>query len=171
MTTWNNDPAHSRLGFVVRHITITDVTGRFADFVVTAQIGKDDFSDAKFSMAAQVASIDTDVDARDEHLRSPDFFEAAVHPVITFESSRVHLEAGGEGKITGTLTIRGVAKEATFNFRASEVVTNPMNEKPTRAFKVWGDIKRSDFNVGKGVPSLIVGETVHVTADMECSPA
>ena len=171
MITWKNDPAHSRLGFVVKHITITDITGRFADFVVTAQIGKDDLSDAKFSMAAQVASVDTDVDARDEHLRSPDFFEADVHPVITFESRRVHLEVGGEGKISGALTIRGVTKEATFNFRATEVVTNPMNEKPTRAFKVWGDIKRSDFNVGKGVPSLIVGETVHVSADMECSPA
>ncbi|MDD4700768.1 MAG: YceI family protein [Desulfovibrio sp.] len=171
MTTWNNDPAHSRLGFVVSHITITDVTGRFADFTATAQVGKDDLSDAKFRMAAQVASVDTDVDARDEHLRSPDFFEADVHPVMTFESSKVQLGAGGEGKISGTLTIRGVAKEVTFNLRASEVVTNPMNEAPTRSFKVWGDIKRSEFNVGKGVPALIVGETVHVTADMECSPA
>ena len=170
MTTWKNDQAHSRLGFVIRHLTITEIAGRFAEFTVTAEIGKDDLSDAKFSMAAQMASIDTDVAARDEHLRSGDFFDVAVHPVLTFESSKVRLEAAGEGKISGTLTIRGVAKDVTFNFRSSEVVNNPMNEKPTRAFKVWGDIKRSDFGVGVGVPAIIVGETVHVSADVECSP-
>ena len=171
MTTWKNDPAHSRLGFVVRHLTITEITGRFAEFTVTAEIGKDDLSDAKFSMAAQTASVDTDVAARDEHLRSPDFFEAAVHPVMTFESSKVRLEGAGEGKISGLLNIRGVAREVTFNFRSSEVVTNPMNKQPTRAFKVWGDIKRKDFGVGEGVPAAIVGEIVHVSADAECSPA
>ena len=171
MTTWKNDPAHSRLGFVVRHLTITEITGRFAEFTVTAEIGKDDLSDAKFSMAAQTASVDTNVAARDEHLRSGDFFEAALHPVITFESSKVRLEGAGEGKISGILNIRGVAKEVTFNFRSSEVVTNPMNKQPTRSFKVWGDIKRKDFGVGEGVPAAIVGETVHVSADAECSPA
>ena len=171
MTTWKNDPAHSRLGFVVRHLTITEITGRFAEFTVTAEIGKDDLSDAKFSMAAQTASVDTDVAARDEHLRSPDFFEAAVHPVMTFESSKVRLEGAGEGKISGTLTIRGVAKDVTFNFRSSEVVTNPMNKQPTRSFRVWGDIKRKDFGVGVNEPAAMVGETVHVSADAECSPA
>ena len=171
MTTWKNDPAHSRLGFVVRHLTITEITGRFAEFTVTAEIGKDDLSDAKFSMAAQTASVDTDVAARDEHLRSGDFFEAAVHPVMTFESSKVRLEGAGEGKISGLLNIRGVAREVTFNFRSSEVVINPMTKKPTRSFKVWGDIKRKDFGVGVNEPAAMVGEIVHVSADAECSPA
>ena len=68
-------------------------------------------------------------------------------------------------------TIRGVAKDVTFNFRSSEVVTNPMTKKPTRSFKVWGDIKRKDFGVGVNEPAAMVGETVHVSADAECSPA
>ena len=102
MTTWKNDPAHSRLGFVVRHLTITEITGRFAEFTVTAEIGKDDLSDAKFSMAAQTASVDTDVAARDEHLRSPDFFEAAVHPVMTFESSKVGLRARARARLAAS---------------------------------------------------------------------
>ncbi|GAB1255167.1 MULTISPECIES: YceI family protein [Desulfovibrio] len=170
MTTWKSDPDHSRLGFVVRHITITDIAGRFAEFTASAQIGKDDLSDATFSMAARVASIDTDVAARDEHLRSADFFEAGTYPEITFASSHVRMDSKGEGKISGALTIHGVTKEVTFSIQASEVVTNPMNNAPTRAFKVWGSVKRSDFGLGTSIPALIVGEEVHVAADVECSP-
>ncbi|CAK7011567.1 MAG: hypothetical protein DESF_00454 [Desulfovibrio sp.] len=171
MTTWKSDPAHSRLGFVVRHITITDISGRFAEFTASVQIGKDDLSDAKFNMAARVAAIDTDVPARDEHLRSADFFEAETYPEITFASSHVQMDGKGEGKIRGALTLHGVTRDVTFSIHASEVVTNPMNNAPTRAFKVWGSIKRSEFGLGPSIPALIVGEEVHVTADVECSPA
>ena len=170
MTTWKNDPAHSRLGFVVSHLTITDISGRFAEFTASAQIGKDDLSDAKFSMAARVASVDTDAPERDEHLRSPDFFAAETYPEITFESSQVHMEGKSEGKISGVLTLHGVSRDVTFSMRASEVVTNPMNNATTRSFKVWGSVKRKDFGVGASIPALIVGEEVHVMADVECSP-
>lgn len=170
MTTWKNDSDHSRLGFIVKHITITDISGRFAEFTASVLIGKDDLSDATFLMAARVASIDTDVAARDEHLRSADFFEAATHPEITFESSQVRVDDKGMGRISGALTIRDVTRDVTFNIQASEVVTNPMNKAPTRAFKIWGSIKRGDFGLGSSIPALIVGEEVHVAADVECSP-
>jgi len=73
---WKNDPAHSRLGFVVKHLTISEISGRFADFSVDVTTTKADYSDAQISVTAKVASIDTDIEARDNHLRSADFFDA-----------------------------------------------------------------------------------------------
>src|SRR5690348_8793671 len=77
---WENDKAHSQLGFTVTHLGISDVSGTFNDFEVTVTSSKPDFSDAIFELAAKVASIDTRIEARDNHLKSADFFDAAAYP-------------------------------------------------------------------------------------------
>ena len=77
-TTWTNDDAHSTLGFTVTHLGINDVTGTFNDIDITLEASKDDFSDAEFSLEAKTASIDTEVEARNNHLKSADFFEGAL---------------------------------------------------------------------------------------------
>ena len=170
MATWKNDPDHSHLGFEVKHLMITDINGRFADVDIAIQVGKEDLSDAVFSMTAKAASIDTHVHARDEHLRSADFFDVAQHPELTFRSSAVHAGADNKGSITGTLTMRGVSREVTFSFAASQRITNPMNNKETQSFKVTGELKRSDFGIGTKIPGAIVGDTVRVAANFEASP-
>ncbi len=171
MSTWKNDPAHSRLGFVARHLAITDIYGRFADASLTVETTKPDLTDAVFTLTAQTADIDTRVPPRDNHLRSADFFGVAQFPELRFTSSVVHLGPDRTGTLTGTLSLHGVSKEVTFNLCVREQVTNPMNQKPTLSFQVSGAVKRSDFGVGPGIPVSIVGDVIRVVADMECAPA
>jgi len=171
MATWKNDPDHSHLGFVVRHLMITDINGRFADVVIDLETGNDDLSDAVFTMTAKAASIDTHVHARDEHLRSPDFFDVAQHPEVTFQSSAVHLGPDRTGTIKGVLEMRGTAREVTFNITASDRITNPINNKETQSFSITGELNRSDFGIGPNIPAAIVGDRVKVAANFEVSPA
>ena len=88
-TTWTNDPQHSRLGFVVKHLMISEIDGRFSDFSETDITSKSDYSDAKITLEAMVASINTDVTPRDNHLKSADFFDAEKYPTLTFKSTKL----------------------------------------------------------------------------------
>jgi polyisoprenoid-binding protein YceI len=110
--TFKSDPAHSEVGFVVRHF-VSKVRGRFRDF--SAVIVKDDQDPSRSSVefTIQVASIDTGVEKRDNHLRSADFFDAANYPQITFRSTRVEKVSDSEYRVTGDLTMRGVTKVVT----------------------------------------------------------
>ncbi|MDT3387305.1 MAG: YceI family protein, partial [Bacteroidota bacterium] len=109
-TTWTSDPQHSRLGFVVKHLLISEVDGRFADFNATVTTSKPDYSDAKITLTAKVASIDTDVDPRDNHLRSADFFDAEKYPTMTFKSTKLVKINANKGYIYGNLIFHGVTK-------------------------------------------------------------
>ena len=86
-TIWKNDDPHSQLGFTVTHLGVSDVSGTFNDFDVTVSSSKPDFSDAVFELTANVASIDTRVEARDNHLKSADFFDAQKFPSLSFKST------------------------------------------------------------------------------------
>ena len=170
MATWKNDPDHSHLGFVVRHLMITDINGRFADVDIDVDIPGDNLGEAVFSMTAKAASIDTHVHARDEHLRSPDFFDVTEHQELTFQSTEVRLGPDKTGTITGILDMRGVAREVTFAITASDRITNPINNKETQSFSITGEVNRSDFGIGPNIPAAIVSDRVRVAANFEVSP-
>ena len=170
MATWKNDPDHSHLGFVVRHLMITDINGRFADVDIDLELASNDLSDAVFSMTAKADSIDTHVHARDEHLRSADFFDVPQHQELTFQSTAVRLGADKTGTITGILDMHGVSREVTFAITASDRITNPINNKETQSFSITGELNRSDFDLGPNIPAAIVGDRVRVAANFEVSP-
>lgn len=168
--TWVNDPAHSRLGFVVKHLTISEIDGRFADFSVKVTTSKPDYTDAKIELTAKVSSIDTDVEMRDNHLRSADFFDAEKFPTLTFVSTSLSKINDNKGKLVGELTLHGVTKTVALDVTYFGTVTNPMNKQETAGFKILGTIKRSDFNLGPNFPDAVVGEDVKIIANVEFSP-
>lgn len=169
-TTWINDPAHSRLGFVVKHLTISEIDGRFADFSVKVVTSEEDYSDAQIEVVAQVGSIDTDVEARDNHLRSADFFDAEKYPVLTFKSTSLQLSSDNKGKLYGDLTFHGVTRPVVLDVHYFGSVVNSMNNAQTAGFKITGEIKRSDFNLGPNFPEAVISDKVKIIANAEFSP-
>ena len=164
---WKSDGAHSQLGFTVTHLGISDISGNFKDFNITVKSEKADFSDASIELTAKVASIDTRIEARDNHLKSPDFFDAEKYPTVTFKSTGLKADGKDKYKHSGDLTIHGVTKKATFDLIYKGSVENPMSKKQTAGFQISGSIKRTEFGVGEKIPSFMVSDDVQVKADAE----
>ena len=158
------DPVHSQVGFKVRHF-VAKVSGRFAKFEGTIKVDTKDISKSSVEVSIDAASINTDNEGRDKHLRSADFFEVEKFPTITFKSTAVKEVAKGKLEVTGTLTIRGVAKQVTFP------ITNA-GTREVRPGKVVGGfidgalrINRQEFGVKYG-PG-VVGDDVDIELNVE----
>jgi polyisoprenoid-binding protein YceI len=164
---WQNDDPHSQLGFTVSHLGINDVSGNFNDFDVTVQSSKPDFSDAVIELTAKTASIDTRVEARNNHLKSADFFDVEKYPVMNFKSTSIKSAGKNKYKLTGDLTLHGITKPVTMDLLYKGTVENPMSKKQTAGFQVTGTIKRSDFNVGPKFPAPMISNEVKIKADGE----
>src|SRR4051812_38993200 len=147
-TTWKNDKMHSKLKFTVTHLLVSDVDGLFKNFDVTITTSKPDFSDAVFELSADAASINTEVEMRDNDLKSANFFDAATYPKITFKSTSIQPAGQNKYKLTGNLTMHGVTKSVTMDLWYRGTTVNSMNKKPDAGFKLTGTVKRSDFNIG-----------------------
>jgi len=164
---WQNDDPHSQLGFTVTHLGISDISGTFNDFDVTVNSTKPDFSDATFELTAKIGSIDTRVEARDNHLKSPDFFDAANHPTLSFKSTSLKKEGKNSYKLAGNLTMHGITKPVTMDLVYKGTVEHPMNKKQVAAFQLTGTIKRSDFAIGEKFPAPMISDEVRIKADGE----
>jgi polyisoprenoid-binding protein YceI len=146
MATWTIDNMHSSVTFKVRHLVISSVTGHFNTFEGTVESDKDDFTDARVTFSADISSIDTGVEQRDNHLKSPDFFDAANHPKLTFESTGVEKKSDGEYKIKGDLTIRGVSKPVVLDVEFGGI-QNDMYGRTVAGFEMTGKIDRQQFGL------------------------
>lgn len=167
VNTWKNDDPHSQLGFTVKHLGISDVSGTFNDFDVNLTSSKPDFSDAVFELNAKVASIDTRVEARNNHLKSSDFFDAEKFPGISFKSSSIQKTGNNTYRLNGDLTLHGITKQVSMDLLYRGTTENPMSKKQTAGFQVTGTIKRSDFKVGDGFPAAMISDEVVIKADGE----
>jgi len=165
--TWKNDDPHSQLGFTVTHLGISDISGTFNDFDVDVQTSKPDFSDAVFTLTANVTSIDTRVEARDNHLKSADFFDAEKFPTLSFKSTELKKAGKDKYKLTGNLTMHGITKPVTMDLVYKGTVENAMNKKQTAGFQLSGTLKRSDFGIGEKFPAAMVSDEVRIKADGE----
>ena len=164
---WTLDKMHAKLGFTITHMMVSDVDGFFKDVDATIVSSKPDFSDAKITVTAQTASINTDNDKRDEHLKGPDFFDAAKNPTVTFVSKSLKKNGNNAYKVTGDLTMHGITKTVTLDLSFRGPAVNPMSKKNFAGFKVTGKVKRSDFNIGGGFGSSMLGEEVKINANGE----
>lgn len=169
-TKWTVDKAHSKVHFSVTHMVISDVTGEFKNYDVYVETNGDDFTNAKIDFWADVNSISTDNDARDKHLKSDDFFNAAKYPKITFKSKSMTKVGDGKYKLVGDFTIRDVTKEITLDVEYRGMVKDPWGN--TKAgFKITGDINRFDYNLKWNAlvetGGLVVGKDVKMIVDLE----
>ncbi len=165
-STWKVDKAHSRLQFTITHLAVSDVDGTFKDFDVTITSAKPDFSDAKVSLAAQTASVNTDNERRDTHLKSADFFDVAKNPTMNFYSASITPNGTNKYKLTGNLTLNGVTKPVTMDLWYRGTIKG-QNGKENAGFKVTGTIKRSDFGLGPKYTAPTLSDEVEITANGE----
>jgi polyisoprenoid-binding protein YceI len=166
-TKWNADPMHSKLTFSVTHMGISDVDGLFNKFTASATATKADFSDAVFELSVDVPSINTQVEMRDNHLRSADFFEVEKYPTMTFKSTSITKVSKDKYKLTGNLTLRGITKPVTMDLWYRGTNVDDKTKKSTSGFQLTGTIKRSDFNVGPKFPEPMLSDEVKIKADGE----
>jgi polyisoprenoid-binding protein YceI len=166
-TKWNADPMHSKLTFSVTHMGISDVDGLFNKFTASATATKADFSDAVFELSVDVPSINTQVEMRDNHLRSADFFEVETYPSMTFKSTSITKVSKDKYKLTGNLTLRGITKPVTMDLWYRGTNVDDKTKKSTSGFQLTGIIKRSDFNVGTKFPAPVLSDEVKIKADGE----
>lgn len=158
---------HSKLTFTVTHLMVSDVDGLFKNFDVTITTTKPDFTDAVFELSADASSVNTDVEMRDNDLKSASFFDVATYPTITFKSTSIKPDGQNKFKLTGNLTMHGVTKPVTMDLWYRGTIDHPMNKKKDAGFKLTGTIKRLDFNVGSKAPTSIVSDEVEIKADGE----
>jgi polyisoprenoid-binding protein YceI len=166
-TKWNADPMHSKLTFSVTHMGISDVDGLFNKFQASATTNKADFSDAVFELSVDVPSINTQVEMRDNHLRSADFFEVQTYPSMTFKSTSITKVAKDKYKLTGNLTLRGITKPVTMDLWYRGTNVDDKTKKSTSGFQLTGIIKLSDFNIGTKFPAPVLSDEVKIKADGE----
>lgn len=162
--TWKADGAHSKVGFAITHLMISEVEGRFGDFEITAT-ADEAFSEPNFMVTIKTASIDTENDRRDGHLKSDDFFAAETHPEITFKTNGYEKTGEKSFKLTGDLTMHGVTKEVTLDGRLNGIITDQRSQKLKAGLKLTGTVNRKDFGIGsKPFP---VGDEVDMTIHLE----
>jgi len=145
MAQWTIDPAHSEIKFKVKHLVISTVTGQFTRFSGSVQTGKPDFSDARVQFEADVESISTNNEQRDGHLKSPDFFDAANHPKLSFTSTSVSPKGEGTYALTGFMTIRGQKRPLTLQVTYNGTVAGFDGE--VAAFEITGKLNRQDYGL------------------------
>lgn len=170
-STWTIDPDHSNVGFKVRHLMVSNVRGDFEKYTGTVDINDKDITKSKVEVSIDTNSINTNVQKRDEHLRSADFFDVAKYPTMTFVSKKVTKAGKDKLKITGDLTIHGITKTVVLD------VEGPSSESKDP----WGNIRkgatattkinRKDFglvwNAVLETGGVAVGEEITITLEIE----
>ena len=146
MAQWKIDATHSEISFKVKHLVVSTVTGSFGKFDATIEASKEDFSDAKFTFEADINSISTKNEQRDGHLKSPDFFDAANYPKMTFVSKSAKKLSDFEMQVVGDLTIRNITKEVALDVIYNGSVAGFGGAK-VAGFEAKGKINRFDFGL------------------------
>lgn len=143
--TWTLDPTHSSVEFSVRHLGIATVRGRFKQLAATVELD-DDGRLHGIAARIEAASIDTGVDQRDTHLRSPDFFDVERHPTIEFRSTAVEPRGNGTARVTGELTMRGQTHPVRFEIESTAPITDPWGNRRAAA-TATGKLSRKEWGL------------------------
>ena len=169
-TKWAIDPSHSKIGFKVKHLMISNVLGNFREFEGHVTTDGDDFSTAAISISLNSASIDTEMTDRDTHLKSADFFDAGNYPKITFDGSGLKDLGNDIYELTGSLVIKGVKKPVVLSVEYGGLMTDPWGNVKA-GFSITGKMNRKEWglnwNAVLEAGGVLVGEELKITGDIE----
>jgi polyisoprenoid-binding protein YceI len=169
--SWDLDQAHSKVGFTVKHMGISSVDGTFGKYTATVNYDEKNPASLTFEATIDASSVNTGNEKRDGHLQSPDFFDVASSPNITFKSTKTEAVSPGKLKVTGDFTMRGITKSITLDVTGfDKVIETPWGTR-VAAGTATGEINRHDFNMkfDNTLPGgdLIVGDIVKLNISVE----
>jgi polyisoprenoid-binding protein YceI len=170
-TTWQIDPAHTAAGFSVKHMMISTVRGQFKGVAGTITWDDQDISKSVVDVTIDANTVDTSEPKRDADLKSPNFFDVATYPTITFKSKKMEQVSAGKLKVTGDLTIHGTTKEVVLDVEGPSVAVKDPWGNTRAAINATAKINRQEYGIkwnnkldGGG---LVVSDDVNITIDLE----
>ncbi len=170
MATWISDAMHSEAQFKVKHLMVSTVTGHFEQFNASMEADKEDFTDATIQFEADINSINTKNEQRDQHLKSDDFFNAEQYPKMIFNSNNLEKVSDSDYKLHGNLTIRDVTLPVVLDVEYGGV-TNDAYGRTIAGFELSGKIKRKDFGLKWHATTeaggVVVSDEVKILANIE----
>lgn len=164
-STWTADKAHSQVSFGITHLGISEVEGLFRTFDASIISSEDNFSDAAFEVEIDMASVDTGVEMRDDHLRNSDFFDVENHPSMQFKSNSIEEVSENNYRVSGDLTLHGVTNPVMLDVWYRGTVEQ--EKGPVSGFQITGTINRSDFNIGPDFPEAALSDEVNIKVNGE----
>jgi polyisoprenoid-binding protein YceI len=168
-TKWTIDPTHSEIGFKVKHMMFTNVSGKFNAYDADIATENDDFTNSKIHFSADINSIDTNNSDRDNHLKSADFFDAENHPKLEFVSTGLS-KSGDDYQLTGDLSLHGVTKPVKLDAEVSGLLKDPWGNTKV-ALNINGKINRKDWglnwNSALETGGVLVGEDVKLNIELQ----
>lgn len=161
---WNIDTTHSLIGFKIKHMMFTNVRGSFTEYQASLNLINDNFEDSTISFEAQAASINTNNEDRDNHLKSADFFDVEKHPTVTFTSTKIEKKGETHYNVEGILNMHGVSKTIKLNAEYSGVIIDPWGNAKV-ALALTGKVNRKDWelnwNTALEAGGLLVSDEVN----------
>ncbi|MEX2518240.1 MAG: YceI family protein [Paracoccaceae bacterium] len=166
---WTIDKSHTSVTFSIDHLGFSLVSGQFREFEAQVDFDPENMEAATVTFTIAAASVDTNWDPRDKHIRSADFLDAEAHPEISFVSKSAAMTGPDTAEVTGDVTIKGVTREEVFTATVRQIGPSPFNPDSTIAgFIVEGELDRTDYGVDYGAPAI--GATIPIRVNIEMSP-
>jgi polyisoprenoid-binding protein YceI len=171
MAKWIIDPDHSGAVFSVRHMMIAYVRGQFCKIGGTVVYDPLNIDSSSIELSIDASGIFTGIQKRDDHLKSPDFFDVDKYPTISFTSTRIHSVHGNKAQVTGDLTLHGITRQVTVSVECSGPVKDPFGDGSSMGFTVSAMINREDYGIMWNQPmannGIMVGRDVQLLIDLE----
>jgi len=165
-STWVSDPMHSEVDFTITHMAISNVHGRFGKVAATLVYDAADVTKSTVTATIGVGTVDTGEDARNNHLKTPDFFDIATFPTATFTSTSV-AKSGTGLVVNGNLTLHGVTQPVVLTVQGPTGPVQGMDKKQHAGFSATTTISRTAFGIGAKFPAAMVGDEVKLTIDLD----